>query len=67
MTYKLCANLSGVAISFVLTSLSSRISEEIQRGEMLTTAVRWLHLFSFGTWIGMQFWVTFIAGEKTVN
>ena len=63
MTFKVCANLLAVALAFVLTSLSSRISEEIQKGEMLTTAVRLLHLFSFGTWMGMQFWVTFIAGE----
>lgn len=63
MTFKVCVNLLGVSIAFVVISLSSRISEEIQRGEMLTTFVRLLHLFSFGTWMGIQFWVTFIAGE----
>ena len=63
MTYKVCVNILGVAIAFAVTSLSSRISEEIRRGEILTTSIRLLHLFSFGTWMGMQFWVTFIAGE----
>ena len=63
MTFKICANLFGVFTAFIVVSLSSRISEEIQKGEMLTTALRMLHLFSFGTWMGMQFWVTFIAGK----
>lgn len=60
----MCANLLGISILFVLTNLSSRITEEIRRGEMFFTAVRFLHLYSFGTWLGMQFWVSFIAGYK---
>ena len=63
MTYRLCMNIFGIALAFVIVTLSSRISEEIRKGEMLRTRVRLLHLFSFGTWMGMQFWVTFIAGE----
>lgn len=63
MTFKMCFNVLGLVCLCVLVSLSSRISEEIQRGVMLTTAVRLIHLFSFGTFLGMQFWVTFIAGE----
>ncbi|XP_078383472.1 transmembrane protein 205-like [Oculina patagonica] len=64
MTFKVCVNLLGLASVCVIGTLSSRISEEIQRGEMLTTAVRLIHLFTFGTWLGMQFWVTFVAGYK---
>ncbi len=64
MTFKVCVNLLGLASVCVIGTLSSRISEEIQRGEMLTTAVRLIHLFTFGTWLGMQFWVTFVAGES---
>lgn len=63
MTFRLCMNIFGIALAFVIVTLSSRISEEIRKGEMLRTGVRLLHLFSFGTWMGMQFWVTFIAGE----
>ena len=63
MTYRLCMNIFGIALAFVIVTLSSRISEEIRKGEMLRTDVRLLHLFSFGTWMGIQFWVTFIAGE----
>lgn len=63
MTFKVCVNLLGLASVCVLATLSSRISEEIQRGKILTTAVRLIHLFTFGTWLGMQFWVTFIAGK----
>ena len=65
MTFRMCANLVGVSILVALSSLSPRISEEIQRGAMSSTAIRLLHLYSFGTWIGMQFWVSFVAGEKT--
>lgn len=67
MTFRVCANLVGVSILVALSSLSPRISEEIQRGAMFTTAIRLLHLYSFGTWIGMQFWVSFVAGEKIFN
>lgn len=67
MTFKVCVNLLGLASLCVVGTLSSRISEEIQRGEMLTTAVRLIHLFTFGTWLGMQFWVTFVAGESAKN
>ena len=63
MTFRLCMNVFGIALAFVIVTLSSRISEEIRKGEMLRTGARLLHLFSFGTWMGMQFWVTFIAGE----
>jgi len=35
---------------------------EIGRVDMLTTAVRLVHLFSFATWLGVQMWVTFFAG-----
>lgn len=63
MTFKVCVNLVGLASLCVLATLSSRISEEIHRGKMLTTALRLLHLYAFATWVGMQFWVTFVAGE----
>ena len=63
MTFKVCVNLLGLASACILTTLSSRISEEIHRGHMLSTAIRLTHLFTFGTWLGMQFWVTFIAGK----
>jgi len=63
MTFKVCVNLVGLACLLVLSTLSSRISEEIQRGKLLTTALRLLHLYTFATWFGMQFWVTFVAGE----
>ena len=63
MTFKMCANLLALGLMCMLVTLSSRISEEIQQGKMLTTAVRFIHLFTFGTWLGMQFWVTFVAGE----
>lgn len=63
MTFKVCVNLVGLASLCVLATLSSRISEEIHRGKMLTTALRLLHLYTFATWVGMQFWVTFVAGE----
>ena len=63
MSYRLCMNIFGIALAFLIVTLSSRISEEIRKGEMLRTGVRLLHLFSFGTWMGIQFWVTFIAGE----
>ncbi|KAJ7361833.1 hypothetical protein OS493_014474 [Desmophyllum pertusum] len=60
----MCANLLALGLMCMLVTLSSRISEEIQQGKMLTTAVRFIHLFTFGTWLGMQFWVTFVAGYK---
>lgn len=63
MTFKVCVNLVGLASLCVLASLSSRISEEIHRGKILTTTLRLLHLYTFATWFGMQFWVTFVAGE----
>ena len=63
MTFKVCVNLVGLASLLALATLSSRISEEIQRGKILTTALRLLHLYTFATWLGMQFWVTFVAGE----
>ncbi|XP_022786364.1 transmembrane protein 205-like [Stylophora pistillata] len=64
MTIQMSFNLLGLALLCVIVSMSSRISEEIQKGVLLTTTVRLLHLISFGTWFGMQFWVTFIAGYK---
>ncbi|XP_020631153.1 transmembrane protein 205-like [Orbicella faveolata] len=64
MTFKVCVNLVGLASLLVLATLFSRISEEIHRGKLLTTALGLLHLYTFATWLGMQFWVTFVAGYK---
>lgn len=64
MTFRMCANLVGVGVLMAFSSLSPRITEEIHRGTMFSTAIRFLHLYSFGTWIGMQFWVSFVAGKK---
>lgn len=66
MTFQVCLNLLGLCFLCVIVSMSSRISEEIQKGYLLTTTTRLVHLISFGTWFGMQFWVTFIAGKWDV-
>lgn len=66
MTFQVCLNLLGLCFLCVIVSMSSRISEEIQKGYLLTTTIRLVHLISFGTWFGMQFWVTFIAGKWDV-
>ena len=66
MTFQVCLNLLGLCFLCVIVSMSSRISEEIQKGYLLTTTIRLVHLISFGTWFGMQFWVTLIAGKWDV-
>lgn len=35
----------------------------VEKIGLLTTLVRLFHVFSFATWLGVQIWVTFFAGE----
>ena len=37
----------------------------VGKTEVLSTAVRLFHVFSFASWLGVQIWVTFFAGECT--
>lgn len=64
MTTKLCPHLTAFVMLMVALGLSSRISDEVRRGKLLGTITRFAHLFAFGTWLGVQFWATFIAGES---
>ncbi|XP_031553001.1 transmembrane protein 205-like [Actinia tenebrosa] len=62
MTLRVCPQLTTFVVLMLALSLSSRISEEVRRGSILSTVTRFTHLFAFGTWLGIQFWATFIAG-----
>jgi hypothetical protein len=63
MTLRLCPQLTAFVVLMLAVSLSTRISEEVRRGNILSTVTRFTHLFAFGTWLGIQFWATFIAGK----
>ncbi|XP_048590036.1 transmembrane protein 205 [Nematostella vectensis] len=62
MTTRLCPYLTSFVVLILAVSFSSRISEEIRTGALLSILTKFAHVFSFGTWIGIQFWATFIAG-----
>lgn len=63
MTLRICPQLTTFVVLMLAVSLSTRISEEVRRGNILSTVTRFTHLFAFGTWLGIQFWATFIAGK----
>jgi len=64
MTTKLCPHLTAFVMLMLAVGLSSRISNEVRREKFLGTISRFAHLFAFGTWLGIQFWATFIAGKS---
>ena len=62
MTLRICPQLTTFVVLMLAVSLSTRISEEVRRGSILSSVTRFTYLFAFGTWLGIQFWATFIAG-----
>ena len=56
----LCALLLAVAVSPVGHF-------QLSKGEVAADLVRLAHLASFATWLGVEVWVTFIAGMSTEN
>ena len=55
-----------VTVGFVIyTSSEKKSGQESTMSRLVETLVRFIHLFSFSTWVGVQFWVH-VSGKRNV-
>ena len=53
-----------VTVGFVMYTSSDR--KDVKSSELTKTIVQFIHLFSFSTWVGVQFWVH-VSGELFID